>query len=136
VLRGLHFQTPPHEHAKLVTCILGRVWDVALDLRQASPTYGQHFSIELGQQEPCALYLPPGFAHGYLALEEPATMVYCVASEYAPNHDAGIRWDSAGIPWPIGSPPIVSPRDDALPAFKDFHSPFHYAPDPEDAPCE
>jgi dTDP-4-dehydrorhamnose 3,5-epimerase len=124
VLRGLHFQTPPYDHAKLVACVLGRVWDVAMDLRRTSPTYGRHFSIELTGENASALYVPSGFAHGFLALEEPATMVYFASTEYAPDHDEGIRWDSADIPWPLTAPPIVSPRDAAFPMLREYDSPF------------
>lgn len=125
VLRGLHFQTPPHAHAKLVYCVRGSVLDAAVDLRIGSPTYGRHLRQELNEDNACMLYLPAGVAHGFLALSEQALMMYKVTSTYAPASDGGIRWDSAGIDWPA-SQPRLSARDRELPALAEFSSPFVY----------
>lgn len=126
VLRGLHFQAPPHEHAKLVFCTSGEVMDAAVDLRIGSRTYGQHVCIVLSEAQGNAVYLDAGLAHGFYTLTESATMVYNVTSVYSPDHDAGIRWNSAGIAWPSDEP-IVSDRDRGFPALHEFASPFHHS---------
>jgi len=123
VLRGMHFQTPPAQHAKLVHCQAGRVLDVFVDLRRSSPHYGQHQAIELSGDTGLALYLPAGIAHGFLTLSEQACMSYQVSSPHSPAHDAGIRWDSFGFDWPIAQP-LLSDRDQRHPALADFDSPF------------
>jgi dTDP-4-dehydrorhamnose 3,5-epimerase len=123
VLRGLHFQLPPHDHAKLVYCTDGEVLDVAVDLRADSPTFGRHATIRLSASRGNMVYLDRGLAHGFYTASENATLVYNVSSVYAPEHDVGIRWDSAGIPWPDESP-IVSERESTHPAFSEFKSPF------------
>jgi dTDP-4-dehydrorhamnose 3,5-epimerase len=125
VVRGLHCQLPPHDHAKLVFCTGGAVYDVALDLRVGSPTYGEHRALTLSADDGNALYVPHGVAHGFCALSDDATLVYLVSSAHAPAHDGGVRWDSAGIAWPA-TDPTVSDRDRALPALADFASPFRY----------
>lgn len=125
VVRGLHFQLPPHDHAKLVYCIAGRVLDVALDLRKGSPTYGQHISVEMSADQANMLYLPPGLAHGFSTYDEPATLVYNVTSVYNPESDTGIVWDSAGIHWPCPKP-IVSSRDKSFTNLSTFNTPFLY----------
>ena len=125
VLRGMHFQTPPHDHAKLVTCLRGRVLDAALDLRRGSPTCGMHHLLELDAKKGNMAYLPPGLAHGFLALSETALVLYNVTSVYAPESDAGLRWDSVGIDWPLAEP-VLSPRDKDLPHLDNFQSPFTY----------
>lgn len=125
VVRGLHFQLPPHEHAKLVYCIAGRVFDVAFDLRRGSPTYGEYIQLELSAEQANMLYLPAGIAHGFSTFAEPATLVYTVTSGHEPESDTGIRWDSAGIQWPHSSPQL-SKRDKTFVALKDFDSPFHF----------
>lgn len=126
VLRGLHFQLPPAQHAKVVTCLAGRVLDVVVDLRTDSPTFRQHELFELSAARPQGLYLPAGVAHGFYVLEAPALLWYSVTSEYAAAQDAGIRWDSAGIPWPDQAP-VLSARDRGFPALADFASPFTMA---------
>ena len=123
VVRGLHFQVPPADHAKLVSCVSGRVFDVALDLRVGSPTYGQVATVELDGETARAVYLPSGIAHGFQALEDGCTVLYAVTSEFAPDCDAGVLWSSAGIRWPIERS-IVSDRDRALPPLDAFRSPF------------
>lgn len=125
VVRGMHFQTPPHEHGKLVYCVRGEVLDVIVDLRRGSPTYGHHHQIRLDESHPVAVYMPAGLAHGFCALSDDATLIYKVTSEHAPAHDCGVRWDSVGVVWPVDAP-IVSDRDRAFPALGDFVSPFAF----------
>lgn len=126
VIRGLHFQLPPSDHDKLVACVRGRVLDVAVDLRRDSPTFGRHACVELDDQSWEMLYLPRGFAHGFASLTDDSVMAYTVGSEYDPERDTGIRWDSAGIAWPFDSP-VVSDRDARLPTLDEFESPFTLA---------
>jgi len=123
VVRGLHFQTPPHHHAKLVYCPSGSVLDAVLDLRKNSPTFGQHYTLELSSENAKMLYVPSGLAHGFCALEDETLMMYLVSSEYAPAHDGGILWNSAHIPWPEGDP-ILSERDQSFLRLEDFQTPF------------
>ena len=127
VLRGMHFQTPPHDHFKLVYCLTGRVLDAIVDLRVGSPTYRQSETIELSAELGNMLYIAPGMAHGFYALTDEVVMQYKVTTVYAPEHDGGIRWDSAGIAWP-GSDPILSVRDCSFPSLAEFQSPFRYTP--------
>ena len=125
VLRGMHFQVPPGDHAKLVYCLAGAVLDVVLDLRRNSPTRGQAHAEELSESNRRSLYIPSGFAHGFLALTEGALMVYKTSTVYDPACDRGIRWDSFGFAWPLGcAVPILSKRDNEFPALADFNSPF------------
>jgi len=123
VIRGMHFQTPPHDHAKLVRCQRGSILDVVLDLRRSSSTYGQHAAFTLDSETPQCLYIPHGLAHGFLTLSESATLEYHTSTAHQPLHDAGIRWDSFGMEWGC-SAPILSARDAALPALREFISPF------------
>jgi dTDP-4-dehydrorhamnose 3,5-epimerase len=123
VIRGMHFQTPPHEHAKLVYCAAGAVTDVLLDLRRLSPTYGRAITLPLTAQSGNALYLAAGIAHGFVATLEPALMIYNVTSEYASEHDSGVRWDSFGFDWGVTAP-LISVRDRNFPALADIDSPF------------
>ena len=125
VLRGLHFHLPPQEHAKLLYCAAGSVLDAVVDLRRGSPTFGKHLIVELGPRNRTALYLPPGLAHGFYATSAEALMVYKTTTPYSPKHDAGLRWDSCGIPWPDPSP-ILSSRDRDFPTMERFESPFSF----------
>jgi len=118
----MHFQLPPSQHAKLVTCISGRVLDVVVDLRLDSSTYGCSASVELSSEHPSALYIPEGLAHGFLALEE-SILHYKTTSAHDPERDRGILWSSIGFPWPV-SDPILSDRDALFPALAAFASPF------------
>ena len=122
VLRGLHFQLPPRAVAKLVYCPWGEVLDAVVDLRSGSPAYGRHQLFDL---KDTALYLPRGLAHGFYVLSDSALMVYKVSDYYAPELDAGILWDSAGIPWP-DEKPLISNRDAGFPDLKDFKTPFRF----------
>lgn len=124
VLRGMHFQLPPHDHAKMTYCACGSVLDVMVDLRPG-PGYGQVASIKLDARDPRLLLIPTGVAHGFLALEDNSLMVYRTSTEHSPAHDAGIRWDSFGFEWPqLDAPLRVSGRDQSHPALADFVSPF------------
>jgi dTDP-4-dehydrorhamnose 3,5-epimerase len=123
VIRGMHFQTPNQDHAKLVTVIQGTIIDVILDIRRLSPTYGQHVEIELSRENRRSIYIPRGCAHGFGTLSDTAIAYYMVTSEYAPTHDAGIHYASFGYCWPIANP-IVSERDRAHPRLSDYTTPF------------
>lgn len=123
VLRGLHFQTPPSDHTKMVTCLSGEVFDVVVDLRVGSPTFGHHEIITLRAADATVLYIPSGLAHGFMALGDEALMYYQVTSVHDPACDKGIHWNSAGIAWPI-SKPVVSARDAAFPTLTEFVTPF------------
>ncbi len=125
VLRGLHFQTPPMDHVKLVYCMVGEAFDVVVDLRAGSPTYGQFATFTLTAQRGNAVYLPAGLAHGFCVTSDRATLVYKVSSVHAPLHDAGILWSSAGIPWPE-TQPILSARDLGFPTLQAYQTPFRY----------
>jgi dTDP-4-dehydrorhamnose 3,5-epimerase len=127
VLRGLHFQKPPFEQAKLVRCIEGEVLDVAVDIRKNSKTYGQHVTVLLSGENKRQLFVPRGFAHGFLVLSDTATFAYKVDNTYAPEFDAGIRWNDKelNIQWGLEeSEVLVSAKDAELPFFSEFDSPF------------
>lgn len=124
VVRGMHFQRPPHQFHKLVTCVAGAAWDVVVDLRSGSPTDRQHAVIGLSADRANAVVIPPGCGHGFLSLAEGTVLSYWVTAEHHPDHDDGVHWDSAGIPWPLETDPIVSRRDEALTRLSDFDSPF------------
>lgn len=125
VIRGLHFQKPPMDHAKLVYCVAGEVQDVVLDLRKGSPTYGEHAVVELSAAAGNMVYLPPGLAHGFCTRSETATLIYKVTTVHSPDHDCGVLWNSAGIDW-AASEPMLSLRDRRHPALATFASPFAY----------
>lgn len=124
VIRGMHFQIPPHDHAKLVTVITGTIIDVILDLRKFSPTYKKFISVELSRENRKSIYIPKGCAHGFGVLSETAITFYMVTSEYKPDCDDGIKFDSFGFDWIIENP-IISERDKNLNNFSDFKSPFN-----------
>ncbi|MFM1813555.1 MAG: hypothetical protein RLZ98_250 [Pseudomonadota bacterium] len=123
VIRGMHFQVPDRAHAKLVTCLQGRILDVVLDLRVNSPTYGQHWSVVIESADPAVLYVPVGFAHGFLSLTQNALVHYRCTTAHSPAHDRGIRWDSFGFVWPEVNP-VISARDQAFPPLAGFVSTF------------
>ena len=127
VLRGLHFQKPPFAQAKLVRCIEGKVLDVVVDIRKNSKTYGQYFTTELSGENKKQVFIPRGFAHGFLVLSDSAIFAYKVDNTYAPEHDAGIRWNDpiVNIQWGLSeSEVLVSDKDAQLPFFNEFDSPF------------
>lgn len=120
VLRGLHYQIAPHQQGKLIRVVAGRIWDVALDLRPHSPTFGQHYGIELNADTHQQLWLPAGIAHGYLTLSPSATVHYKTTAYYSPAHERSLRWNDPhlAIAWPpLGQPPILSAKDENAPTW-------------------
>ncbi len=120
-LRGLHFQTDPGQ-AKLIRCTRGRIWDVAVDIRSGSATFGKHHAVELTPDDCAMLYIPVGFAHGFLVLSDEAEVQYKCSAVYNAKTEAGIRWDDPelGVPWPldrVGGSPLLSERDRGNPPF-------------------
>lgn len=128
VIRGMHFQTPPHEHIKLVYVPYGNILDVVLDIRKDSLTYGKYFSIELSSQNGRILIIPKGLAHGFKSLEDNTNVTYMQTSTYAPNNDGGIRYDSFGFNWECENPKL-SNRDLSFQELGDFKTPFIYGED-------
>ncbi|TVM19722.1 dTDP-4-dehydrorhamnose 3,5-epimerase [Oceanidesulfovibrio indonesiensis] len=130
VLRGLHFQRPPMDQTKLVRVTRGAVYDVAVDLRKGSPTYGKWVGVTLSASNFLQFLVPRGFAHGYVTLEPDTEFQYKVDNYYAPKLDGGIIWNDPdlAIDWPVESP-VLSAKDRELPRFKDFESPFVYERD-------
>jgi len=120
VLRGLHYQKRPAVQGKLVRCTLGSILDVAVDIRKDSPGFGKWSAVELSAANAHMLYLPPGFAHGFLVLSDRAEIMYKCTGEFSPAHDAGIRWNDpdVGIKWGI-TDPLLSAKDRVLPFLKD-----------------
>ncbi len=125
VIRGMHYQPPPYDHHKMVYCLSGRIFDVILDLRDGSPTYGSHVSIEISAEYGEVLIIPPGFAHGFCTLSDEAIMQYKVSSIYSPEHDTGVLWNSFGCAWPDDRP-IISDRDTKLLPLSSINPPFKY----------
>ncbi len=121
VIRGLHFQLPPKAQGKLVQCLSGEIWDVAVDIRKESATFGRWVAEKLSAENHRMLWLPPGFAHGFAVLSETALVMYKVTAPYAPELDRGIRWDDSdlAIQWPVSSP-IVSDKDQKLPEMREL----------------
>lgn len=125
-LRGLHYQAPPHAQDKLVRCTRGSIFDVAVDVRDGSPTYGTWIGVTLSADNGHQLFIPKGFLHGFVTLEPASEVQYKCSDYYAPDCDRSVRWDSLGIVWPLGGAPVLSAKDTAAPAFADFVSPFRY----------
>ena len=125
-LRGLHFQAPPHAQSKLVRCGRGAFFDIAVDIRQGSPTYGQWVGYELSAENGHQLYVPMGFAHGFVTLEPDSEIIYNCSDYYAPETEGALRWDDPGIgiKWPLKGNPILSEKDAIAPLLKGFESPF------------
>jgi len=123
VLRGLHFQLPPHDHVKCITCLSGKIFDVVVDLRKNSATYKQFFSIELDSEKGNMLYIPAGLAHGFYTISEEAIFLNRTTTVYNPNSDTGIKWNSCGISWPNLNP-ILSEKDEQMMELDSFNSPF------------
>jgi dTDP-4-dehydrorhamnose 3,5-epimerase len=123
VIRGVHFQLPPHHHSKIVFCPQGAILDVIVDLRKSSPTYGQHYAHELSAENHQAYFIPEGFAHGFKSLTDDAITYYLVSSEYSQQHDIGVRYDSIGFDWGVDTP-TISDRDLSFVRMEDFDSPF------------
>lgn len=128
-IRGLHFQAPPHAQGKLVRCGRGALYDVAVDVRRGSPSYGRSVGVELSFENGRQLWVPAGFLHGFQTLVDDTEIVYKCTDHYAPECDGAVHWDSAGIIWPgVGEmgqgEPVLSARDAGAQALADFASPF------------
>ena len=128
VLRGLHFQLNPKAQAKLVRCARGKIYDVAVDLRKNSPSYKKWIKVELSEDNKQMLYIPAGFAHGFVVLSEEAELLYKATNEYAPELDGGIKWndEDVNVDWGIDFIPLISDKDAALPSLKDAKINFEY----------
>lgn len=121
VLRGLHYQTEPMAQGKLVRAVSGSVFDVAVDIRRSSPTFGAWVGVELSAENHRQLWVPEGFAHGFVVTSESATVLYKATAYYSPEHDRSIRWDdpNVAVTWPIDQPPILSSKDAEAPLLRD-----------------
>lgn len=124
-LRGLHFQKHPKAQGKLVWCLRGAIYDVAVDLRLASPTYGKWVAAELSERNGTMLYVPPAFAHGFQVLSDSADVLYKCTEEYSPAHDRGVLWNDPelGVTWPLADP-LLSQKDRGLPLLRDADAAF------------
>lgn len=127
-VRGLHFQSPPHAQAKLVRCGRGAIFDVAVDIRRGSPTYGRWAGFALTAENGAQLYIPAGFAHGFATLEPDSEIVYKCSDYYVPEAEGALRWDdpTIGIDWPIIGDAILSDKDAKAPLLADLCSPFSF----------
>ena len=123
-LRGLHFQSPPHAQDKLVRCVKGRIWDVAVDIRKGSPSYGKWVGAELSPENGQQILVPQGFLHGFVTLAPDTEVLYKCTDVYAPDCDGSVLWSSCGIDWPFRGDPVLSAKDAAARPFADFVSPF------------
>ena len=123
-IRGLHFQAPPHAQAKLVRCGRGALFDVAVDIRRGSPTYGQWIGLELSFENGRQLLIPEGFAHGFVTRQPDTEICYKCTDYYAPDCDGALRRDSCGIAWGLSGDPVLSDKDAAAPPLAAFDSPF------------
>lgn len=123
-IRGLHFQAPPYAQAKLVSCVSGSIFDVAVDIRAGSPNYGKwkgyKLTAEVGQQ----LYIPIGFAHGFITIDPNCEVIYKCSNYYFPETEMSIRWDSCEIKWPLSISPVLSSKDANAPLFSKLKTPF------------
>jgi len=123
VIRGMHFQSPPFQLSKVVFVTSGAILDVVLDIRKNSNTFGKFFSIILNCQQGLSLYIPEGYAHGFLSLEDETIVNYAQTAIYSREHDMGIRYNSFGFPWGV-SDPIISERDSSFPSFEEYDGIF------------
>lgn len=123
-LRGLHFQSPPHAQAKLVRCGRGALYDVAVDIRRGSATYGKWVGVELSAENGRQLLIPAGFLHGFVTRADDTEIVYKCSDYYAPDCDGAVAWNSVGIDWGLAGDPVLSAKDAAAPALADFVTPF------------
>lgn len=125
-VRGLHFQAPPHAQAKLIRCGRGRLFDVAVDLRRGSPTFGRWEGVELSAENGLQFFIPAGFGHGFVTRESDTEVIYKCSDYYAPDCEGSLRWNSPeiGIDWGLGAPASISDKDAAAPLWSDFDNPF------------
>lgn len=137
-LRGLHYQAPPSAQSKLIRCLQGRIFDVAVDIRRSSPTFGRWIGVELSAANGRQLFVPAGYAHGFLTLEDNCMVAYKVDAYYSAQDDGGIAWDdpSIGIVWPLEGDPILSAKDAALPRLSQLEVEFPYDGSPLGQPQE
>lgn len=127
VLRGLHYQKEPAAQGKLVRCLVGAIYDVAVDIRRGSPTYGRWVGFELTAENRRMLWVPAGFAHGFCSISEIAEVVYKTTAEYSPAHDRAVRWNdpALNISWPTTSP-LLSPKDSQAPTLAEADNTFQW----------
>ena len=128
-VHGMHFQLPPHDQGKLVICISGSIFDVVLDIRERSPTFGKHVGLKLCGEDPRQCWVPSGFAHGYCTLEPDTRVLYKLTAPYEPLSVGGVLWNdvSLGIDWPINvGAAVVNVRDQGWPCLNDIQSPFRW----------
>lgn len=124
-VRGLHFQSPPHAQGKLVRCGRGAIYDVAVDVRKGSPTFGHSYGRKLSFENGEQLWIPSGFLHGFMTLEADSEIVYKCTDHYAPECDGAVKWDSCDIDWPVSEiDPIISEKDANAQKFVEFQTPF------------
>lgn len=123
VLRGLHYQANPYSQAKLVRCVRGRIYDIAVDLRKESETYKKYVKVELSEENKCMLFIPQGFAHGFVVLSDEAEIIYKASGEYNPEADRGVFWKDKdlNINWEIDFEPILSLKDQNLPCLSEVN---------------
>ena len=126
-IRGLHYQAPPKGQGKLVRCGRGALWDVVVDIRRGSPTYGQWASVDLTAENGRQVWVPEGFAHGFVTREPDTEIVYKCTGYYAPEAEGAVRWDSVGIDWGLTGEPILSGKDAEAPGLADVDSPFEWS---------
>jgi dTDP-4-dehydrorhamnose 3,5-epimerase len=134
-VRGLHFQAPPYAQAKLVRVLRGRIMDAVVDIRQGSPTYGRHVTVELSSADGSQLFVPVGYLHGFVTLEPDTEVAYKTSALYAPSAEGGVHWRDPhiGIDWGVAEEEaVISEKDAILPRLADIESPFQY----EGAPLE
>lgn len=122
VLRGLHYQKAPFGQTKLVRCVKGRIYDVAVDIRKKSPTFGKYVKVELSEENKYMLYIPEGFAHGFVTLSDEAELIYKASGEYNPEAEGGVLWsdEDINIDWRIDFEPILSAKDKIQPKLKEI----------------
>jgi dTDP-4-dehydrorhamnose 3,5-epimerase len=125
-LRGMHYQAPPHAQGKLVRCGRGRIFDVCVDVRKGSPTFGRWHGEDLSFENGHQLWVPAGFLHGFVTCEPDSEIIYKCTDYYDRVSDGAVRWDTLGIDWGVAEP-VLSPKDAAAPAFSDFASPFTWS---------
>ncbi len=127
-IRGMHYQVEPYEEAKLVICIKGAIYDVAIDLRENSPTYGQWVAVELSEENKKMFLIPKGFAHGFQTLTDNCEVLYLMSEFYSPEHSAGVRWDDPffNIKWPL-EPSVISEKDKNWPLWKGNQNSIKFA---------
>lgn len=124
-IRGMHFQAPPHAQGKLVRCVRGRIFDVVLDIRKASTTFGKWTGTQLSHETGKCIWVPPGFLHGFMTLEPNSEIIYNCTDYYTPEAEGTVNWDSCAITWPqMNGRPVISSKDKTAVNLKDFETPF------------